>query len=339
MEQNNIVKAKRPLIWHATLAVTVMAILAQVFGIITGAAVQLFPGQFSDFGADLLSLTGTQLCVMLPVPFLFLYLSRCDVRGAVRLKKGINAVQVILLMCISAGAVPFANSMNSLFLELLGSLGYTPINSYMTNPTNDLQAIAGVLVIAVLPAFAEEFLFRGLVMRSFERYSPWVAAVCSALLFGVMHGTWEQVFFAFILGLVLSYVVLITDSLWASMTIHFTNNAFSVLATYFITKYAPHLLTETESTASSEVLISAVTGVAIGAVMLAVFLSLFTLYTRYRNQQKYGSPLPENLTVKPPVQPLSHPVLQYLPLVLFCGLELLQMMLLWLHPEWFGLGG
>lgn len=341
MENNQDIQAyrpKKPAIWHATTALAALVVLLQVIGIIYYLITKMYKGSLSEYGSTLFSLTLTQLCVMLPVPFLLLYFTRNDVLYAVRLKKGINALQVLLLLLLVVPAVFFANGLNSLFLKGLEALGYHQITALVPDPQTSLQAFSGVLVIAILPAFAEEFMFRGLVMRSFERYSPWAAALCSAALFGFMHGTWEQVFFAFILGLVLSYVVLITDSLWASATIHFANNAFSVIASYLLAKYMPDLFNEAQNVNPSDEYISLAIFIIGGAVGLAVILSLFTLYTRHRNTKKYGSPLPAALKDQASYPRAKHPVLQYLPLLVFFGVEILQMYLLWAHPELFGFG-
>ena len=45
-----------------------------------------------------------------------------------------------------------------------------------------------VLVVAILPAFAEEFAFRGIVMGVLRPYSEGLAILVSSALFALMHG-------------------------------------------------------------------------------------------------------------------------------------------------------
>jgi hypothetical protein len=52
--------------------------------------------------------------------------------------------------------------------------------------------------------------------------------VVSAILFGLYHGNFPQMVFAFFSGLVLALVVVKTGSLWTSILIHFMNNLISV---------------------------------------------------------------------------------------------------------------
>ena len=51
----------------------------------------------------------------------------------------------------------------------------------------------------------------------------------SSLIFGIFHGNFVQFPFAFIVGLVLGWVVVYTNSMLPAVLIHFCNNAFSVI--------------------------------------------------------------------------------------------------------------
>lgn len=82
--------------------------------------------------------------------------------------------------------------------------------------------------MALLPALAEEFAMRGVVMQSLQRWGDWFAMTMSALVFALMHGNMVQAPFAFLAGLILGYAVIRTGSLWTGILIHFINNAFSV---------------------------------------------------------------------------------------------------------------
>ena len=96
------------------------------------------------------------------------------------------------------------------------------------------ELILSLLVMAVLPAFVEEFLFRGLILTTLLPYGRTVAVLCSALLFGVMHQNADQLLYATAAGLVLGYVYVQTRSIWPSVLIHFCNNFLSVLHTALI---------------------------------------------------------------------------------------------------------
>lgn len=85
---------------------------------------------------------------------------------------------------------------------------------------------------------AEEILFRGLLLRSMEPYGKKFAIFASALLFGLYHGNIIQIPFAFGVGLVLGYVTVEYNMVWA-IVLHMFNNL--ILSDTFVrlTEYLP----------------------------------------------------------------------------------------------------
>lgn len=134
------------------------------------------------------------------------------------------------LVCVFAGcgASILLNFMVSQFLNTISAVGILPDLSSMPYPEEDPLALAlyGV-VIAVLPAFAEEFAFRGVVLGLLRPFGQTFAVLGSAFVFGIMHGNIVQIPFAFAGGLVFGFVVVRTGSLWPAVLMHFLNNLLS----------------------------------------------------------------------------------------------------------------
>lgn len=84
-----------------------------------------------------------------------------------------------------------------------------------------------VLSVAVVPALVEEFAVRGVMLQSLRKYGDLFAMIVSSLFFGLMHGNCLQAPFAFILGMVISWLVIKTGSLWTGIAIHFMNNFYA----------------------------------------------------------------------------------------------------------------
>lgn len=105
---------------------------------------------------------------------------------------------------------------------------------FMLLPELHVQVGRGLWTILSLVLFApvfEELICRGLVLGSLRaRYGVTVAWLVSSLFFGVLHGQPVQVINATVIGLVLGYVYLATDSLWSVMILHALNNAVAYLA-------------------------------------------------------------------------------------------------------------
>lgn len=98
-----------------------------------------------------------------------------------------------------------------------------------STPRNAGGVLLFFLSTAVVPALVEEMALRGVVMQPLRRYGDWYAIICSAVIFGLMHCNLVQIPFAFIAGIVIGYAVVVTESVWTGVIIHFMNNAFSVL--------------------------------------------------------------------------------------------------------------
>lgn len=93
--------------------------------------------------------------------------------------------------------------------------------------------------VAVVPAICEELMFRGVILRSFEReLPPWVAIVLTGTLFGLYHLRFTQALPLILLGILITWLVWRTGSLWVVVAVHFVNNAASVLFASFFPEIA-----------------------------------------------------------------------------------------------------
>lgn len=88
------------------------------------------------------------------------------------------------------------------------------------------------LVAAVLIPCMEELIFRGLIFRRMRTYSIFsLAALISAVLFGIYHMNLLQFLYATCLGLLLAYVYEEFRTILAPILLHAAANGFSILIT------------------------------------------------------------------------------------------------------------
>ena len=92
-----------------------------------------------------------------------------------------------------------------------------------------------LIVLCMLTPVCEELLFRGLVFGSMRRkISGWKAAVFTAVLFSVLHGSPIQMLYAFPMGLVLQAFLHMEGGLEAPILLHICANLASVLTEYIL---------------------------------------------------------------------------------------------------------
>ncbi len=93
-----------------------------------------------------------------------------------------------------------------------------------------------LLMIGVIPAIGEEFLFRGVLQRIFSNWtknSHW-GIIISALIFSAIHMQFYGFFPRFLLGAMFGYLFLWSGSLWLPILAHFVNNSLAVIAYYLV---------------------------------------------------------------------------------------------------------
>jgi sodium transport system permease protein len=88
------------------------------------------------------------------------------------------------------------------------------------------------LVIAVTPAFCEELFFRGFVLSGLRRLGLWPAILTCALLFGLAHSSVYRLIPTFFIGLLLSWLVWRTGSIWTGIVAHALNNGIAATLVY-----------------------------------------------------------------------------------------------------------
>jgi membrane protease YdiL (CAAX protease family) len=91
-----------------------------------------------------------------------------------------------------------------------------------------------LIVLAALPAIAEELFFRGVIQTLLQRTALGAtgAIIISSLSFSLMHLEFDNFFAIWFMGIVLGYLYFITQNLWISIIAHFINNALMISMKY-----------------------------------------------------------------------------------------------------------
>lgn len=132
----------------------------------------------------------------------------------------------ICYMLIQLISAPFGIKWGGSELEL-------PINSAFDS------IIYSIFVCLAAPV-GEELFFRGAVLKSLQLYGSKFAIIISAVLFGLVHGNFEQIPFAFFAGLIFGYIAVKTDSLFYPIIFHIINNSWAVVHE-LLYRYVPNV--------------------------------------------------------------------------------------------------
>ena len=164
------------------------------------------------------------LCILLPA-WGMLRWQQVDVKSSARLRwPGWGAAMISLLL--GAAAWQVGAVLDGLAARLFG---YTPGLPPNALPQTTGQAILYFIALAVFAPLCEEFLFRGVLLRSWQRKSARAALWAASLLFVFYHLRLQGLPGLLPVAFLLTYLVLRTDSLVSGILAHFANNALAVL--------------------------------------------------------------------------------------------------------------
>ena len=150
------------------------------------------------------------------------------------LRKKFNFKHLALAIGTSIFSLIFFSQIVTLFDNALSLIGFNPTDTIEMNSIGDL--LLNVVLLAMLPAIFEELVFRGIIFNGLkDKHSAYNAILISALFFTLMHGSLQQTFYQFILGIILALLMYITENIIYPIITHFTSN-FIILILAYITQ-------------------------------------------------------------------------------------------------------
>lgn len=213
-------------------------LLSQLFSTV-GSVLLLLPKFLSEITGKSISENFTSVLNMLlwifmmGLPFIIVYRMMKKKGEIDPLPLEMPKKKKLFLLAIPSGFFlsMLANIVASVVSKALEAIGISSSSPGVASPTDTLGVVLLFISTAILPAFFEEFAFRGVVLQPLRRYGDKFAIVMSSFLFGLIHGNLIQGVFAFCIGLAIAYFVVATESIWIGVLIHFINNAFAVAST------------------------------------------------------------------------------------------------------------
>ena len=164
----------------------------------------------------------SQLILVLPA-VIYLWVNRIKPMEFIRCKK-VSIKTVILLVLLGIFIRPFMTLLSAISMIFSENL----IADTATQLMSEVNFPLALLFIAVIPSILEEFVYRGVFYNEYRKINNGKAILLSGLLFGLMHMNLNQFIYAFFMGAMFALVIEATDSIVASMIVHFTINGSSL---------------------------------------------------------------------------------------------------------------
>jgi uncharacterized protein len=163
----------------------------------------------------------------------FLKLKRPKLTQSILVIIGILSLQQILqVYMVFQDKIPLPESIQS-YVEQIKH-GMEEAYKLLAGSSNLNEMLFVILVVAFVPAFAEEVLFRGLVQGGLSKR---LSIKKSVIITGIVFGAFHLNPFSFIplsaLGIYLGFMTAKSGSIYTSITAHFFNNLIAILALRF----------------------------------------------------------------------------------------------------------
>lgn len=114
--------------------------------------------------------------------------------------------------------------------------GFAPQSSYLLLFGKNFWGIASLIVTALLIApMIEEILFRGYLLQNLRvNWGKAIAVSISAAFFALFHFQLASFFFLYLLGLLLGWIYLKSNSVWPCILFHIVNNGLALLLELYL---------------------------------------------------------------------------------------------------------
>ncbi len=108
------------------------------------------------------------------------------------------------------------------------------ITKAFLNVTTFKGLALNIVMIGLLPAIGEEFMFRGLLLKFFKDWTKnsHFAIIISAIIFSIIHFQFYGFLPRMMLGILFGYLFVWSGSIWVPVFVHFLNNTTAVIASY-----------------------------------------------------------------------------------------------------------
>ena len=142
-----------------------------------------------------------------------------------------------------------------------------------------------ILAYAALPAVCEEFVYRGILCREYERGGVLRAVILSGLFFGLLHFNLRNLPVYIFAGAILALTMYASRSLFGAVIAHFLYNIFGLFA-------QPYVATFYDITESTElfIIILGILFLASGAVFCSQAARLYKQYYYRAYSANYRKP-------------------------------------------------
>ena len=214
--------------WSLVIFLAVYNLLGILALLLSGVIEETFTYKWSYTLTELMNIAVYLAAFLIPAFFLRFILKKQNLFKAPAYSQGNISSWSLLLIPATIGIAIVASTVNVIVMSYFGvNEAYQSLIAF-DGMYEKYQIVLLYISSALVPAFCEEFLFRGTILANLAPYGKRNAVIISSVLFGLMHQNPYQIIYTTVAGILLGMAYIKTNSIWLPTAMHFFNNAYSV---------------------------------------------------------------------------------------------------------------
>ena len=178
------------------------------------------------------------LAILLPM-LIFFRVGEINLQKSSKINLRLNKftfVQALMVMILAMCGYFITMTLNAPFAIIQESFFSNNLPPVGIFTGNDSDIPLAIISLAIVPAILEEVLMRGVVFGVTERQSTMFAAIFTTFVFAILHSDIFGILGFIFLGIMLIFVMLRTNSLYAAIFYHFIHNFTAFMFEYLLRK-------------------------------------------------------------------------------------------------------
>ncbi|NSB42676.1 hypothetical protein B0P06_002447 [Clostridium saccharoperbutylacetonicum] len=129
--------------------------------------------------------------------------------------------------CIGTGMI--SSIIYSIYYTILKTKGIIIPQPNFSFPNEKLYLILFLLYVCLVGPILEEIIFRGFILKSMRKYGNLTAIILSSILFSMFHLNLVQFINPILVGILLAFIAIESDSIFPSIIAHMFNNTITFI--------------------------------------------------------------------------------------------------------------
>ena len=135
-------------------------------------------------------------------------------------KRKFTFKQTVLMGIVCIAVMQIGSMMSTVLSEWVHELRGSPLENSLSDLVFESNVFVVILVCVIIGPVLEELIYRKCIIDRLRPFGEGFAVICSALIFGLAHGNFLQLFYSFGIGIIFGIIYLKTNNIGICIGYH-----------------------------------------------------------------------------------------------------------------------